>query len=115
MTLPRRIPMRLTPVPGESFDSWLIAYAHRLDAPIADLLAQSGVDLRTFGTEPRMLARGPSAAALERVAHVTGHSREELEQTFNGLRRYEAGLRSANVSGRSFLPATMRSTPSLAI
>lgn len=110
MTLTRRIPMRLTPVPGESLDSWLIAYAHRLDAPIADLLAQSGVDLRTFGTEPRMLARGPSAAALERVAHVTGHSREELEQTFNGLRRYEAGLRSANVSGRSFLPATMRSS-----
>jgi len=110
MTLRRRIPIRLTPVPGESFDSWLIAYAHRLDAPIADLLAQSGVDLRAFGTEPRTLARGPSAVALERVGHVTGHSREELERTFSGLRRYEARLRSAHVSGRSFLPATMRSS-----
>ena len=110
MTLPRRIPMRLPPLPGESFDSWLIAYAHRLDAPIADLLAHSGVDLRAVSTEPRRLARGPSAAALERVSYVTGHSREELELTFSGLRRYEAELRLAHVSGRSFLSAPMRSS-----
>lgn len=110
MTLPRRIPMRLPPLPGESFDSWLIAYAHRLDAPIADLLAHSGVDLRAVSTEPRRLARGPSAAALERVSYVTGHSREELELTFSGLRRYEAELRLAHVSGRRFLSAPMRSS-----
>lgn len=110
MTLPRRIPMRLAPLQGESFDSWLIAYAHRLDSPIADMLVQAQADPRALATEPRTLARGPRDPMLGQVSHLTGHPQHELEQTFRPLRRYEEGLRAAHVSGRSFLPVTMRSS-----
>jgi hypothetical protein len=33
----RRIPIAFAPVPGESLDGWLIAYAARLDTTLADL------------------------------------------------------------------------------
>ena len=102
--------MRLSPLPGESFDSWLIAYAHRLDSPITDMLVQAEADPRALATEPRTLARGPRDPLLAQVSHLTGHPRHELEQTFRPLRRYEEGLRAVHVSGRSFLPRTMRSS-----
>lgn len=43
MSLPRTLPIRLAPVPGEALDSWLEAYAHRLDTSLAELYAAIGL------------------------------------------------------------------------
>jgi hypothetical protein len=40
---PRVLPIRLTPVPGEAFDSWLERYAARLQARLVDLVEAIGL------------------------------------------------------------------------
>ena len=110
MTPPRRIPMRLTPATGESFDSWLIAYAHRLDAPIADILTQAGIQQRAVRTDPRSLARGPSSVVLDQLSQVTGHTSTELAQTFRALRHYEDEVRLLQHPVRGALTGILRSS-----
>lgn len=40
---PRRLPIRVSPVPGEALDSWFDALAYRLHVPVADLLPTLGL------------------------------------------------------------------------
>ena len=110
MREPRRIPMRLPPLPGEAFESWLVAYAHRLDSPTSDILAQAGLSTSQVSTDPRTLAWGPSADTLQRLSDVTGHDCSELESTFVPLRQYSAGLSKVRIHGTSFLGAPMRAS-----
>ena len=102
--------MRLPPLPGEAFESWLVAYAHRLDSPTSDILAQAGLSTSQVSTDPRTLALGPSADTLQRLSDVTGHDCSELESTFVPLRQYSAGLSKVRIHGTSFLGAPMRAS-----
>ncbi|MFD0348389.1 TniQ family protein [Kitasatospora aburaviensis] len=46
ITVPRTLPVRLQPVPGEALDSWLEAVACRLDTPLGDVMAEFGLPVR---------------------------------------------------------------------
>jgi hypothetical protein len=41
--LPRALPIRVPPQPGEALDSWFDALAHRLEVAVADLLPAIGL------------------------------------------------------------------------
>lgn len=47
MSLPRSLPIRLAPVRGEPLDSWLDAYAHRLDTSLGEVYAAVGLHTPT--------------------------------------------------------------------
>lgn len=74
----RTLPLRLAPVPGESLDSWLEAWAARCDTPWADLLTAVGY----FRVDPRSNSRNPPLTAsplqLGSLSYTTGTSPEVL-------------------------------------
>ncbi|MFE3328718.1 TniQ family protein [Streptomyces sp. NPDC059176] len=43
MSIPRTLPLRFLPLPGEALDSWFEALAHRLRTPLGELLPQLGL------------------------------------------------------------------------
>ena len=54
----RRIPIRLVPIDGESLDSWIVAYAARLELSIGVLAHALGLDLRWLRRPARDVALG---------------------------------------------------------
>lgn len=79
-----RLPFTLTPLPGESFDSWFEAYAARLQILTGDLAAAIGLPqpyLRTpIGT---LLTRGITPSHLPRLAATTGLNLASLDELFH--------------------------------
>lgn len=98
-----RIPIRLDPIPGESFDGWLDAYAQRLRVPTVDLAEALGV--------PRGLRRYPNLAVghetldPERIARrACGIDPGQVRALWVGLARYEA-LVTQRLGGSTLLRA----------
>jgi hypothetical protein len=73
---PRVVPLRVEPVPGEGLDSWLHAYARRLQVTVTTLLNALGLrDLRDPGLD---LTIALSASQARRAAHAAGLGEEHL-------------------------------------
>jgi hypothetical protein len=72
----RTLPTRVTPLPGESIDSWLEAYAARLDGSVGDLLVAAGLFTKPDDPAPRSEPPDHTVYLLdhdaERIAAITG-------------------------------------------
>jgi hypothetical protein len=70
---PDRLPITVTPLPGEALESWIAAYARRLHATGSGLIAHLGLESSRI---PHMALRlhDHEAAALERATGVSGQA-----------------------------------------
>jgi hypothetical protein len=66
------LPLRVTPVPGESFDSWLEACCRRLGIPIGVLATGLGIRGRPAAARARHLPAGGRRRAGARRRSATG-------------------------------------------
>ncbi|HEY5199060.1 MAG TPA: TniQ family protein [Solirubrobacteraceae bacterium] len=66
-----RIPIRLEPLAGESLDSWLDAYAHRLKISSTDLVWALGLD-STLKEQWTRLGRNPFSISDTKAANAAG-------------------------------------------
>ncbi|MDK0524806.1 TniQ family protein [Streptomyces sp. ML-6] len=76
MTAPRVLPLRVTPLPGESLDSWLEALGRRSGLPLAALLTILGLP-RVFTT--RLLVTSLEPHVLRNLEHLTGLPERRLD------------------------------------
>jgi hypothetical protein len=85
--MPRTLPIRLPPVPGEALDSWLGALMRRSSISLRDLLIAAGSPFptRTDHTPDYTTYLTPEEA--ERLAHITGTDTRLLHAMT--LRRYD--------------------------
>jgi hypothetical protein len=77
------IPIRVPPLPGEALNSWLDAYAHRLQVYPADILGLAGMEATGPGARRSLFARKPWLAELHpqefsALARVTGIPTSQL-------------------------------------
>lgn len=84
--MPRTLPIRLPPLPGEALDSWLGALMRRSNISLRDLLIAAGSPFptRTDHTPDYTTYLTPEEA--NRLAHITGTDTRLLHAT---LRRYD--------------------------
>ena len=98
MAVPRTLPVRVAPVPGEALDSWHEALAARLQATLADLAAAVFPGARRPGrTRPAsaIMVSGDAAAAIAASCQLTEADVHELT-----LARYDGiALRLDRQSG----------------
>ncbi len=105
--------MRLAPLEGESLDSWIGSYLHRLQSPLADVLRQADYRGPKPDYLPRSILLGQPAALMPSTAAVTGHSVRDLETMVQPAQRYRlavAELRGtipAILSASRFCPACL--------
>ncbi len=96
----RVLPIRLPPEPGEPLDSWVAAYAARLDTPILDLAAGLGPG-RSFWRQPAAdVALGKGVGALVGLTAAAGLTDEQVEGMWRPLVRYRNLARARFVSSR---------------
>jgi DNA-binding transcriptional LysR family regulator len=85
-----RIPIRLEPLPGESFDGWLDAYAQRLRVSGIELGIALGVPPRLLRLRGANVARGDPSLDPQRVAaHACGVDPARIAALWSGLQRYD--------------------------
>lgn len=89
----RTIPIRLDPLPGESFDSWLLAYAARLEIPLSEIGAATALPPGFVHQPPRFIALGHHLGDTEGLAHATGVDRQALDQMWAPLARYNDAVK----------------------
>ncbi|MFE9806809.1 TniQ family protein [Streptomyces sp. NPDC005548] len=102
---PDRIPIWLPPVPGEALDSWLAAYARRLNAAEADLIKYFELGTASFD----FMVRALTSHEREALASRTGVSPVDLTamtlEPWNGL------VINLDLATRKFgLPPTLQHT-----
>ncbi|MFD7296751.1 TniQ family protein [Streptomyces sp. NPDC059897] len=116
---PGRIPIWTAPLDGEALDSWLAAYAHRLDAAEVDLLDHLGLQNTRFDLMVRTLTPGEQQVLSKR----TGVSETALTsmtlEPWNGrlvriapdrkFSRGKAGMQQVNAMS-SFCPQCLLET-----
>ena len=96
----RVLPIRLPPEPGEPLDSWVAAYAARLDTPILDLAAGLGPG-RSFWRQPAAdVALGKGVGALVGLTAAAGLTDEQVEAMWRPLVRYRNLVRARFASSR---------------
>lgn len=71
------IPIRVAPLPGEALDSWLDAYAHRLQVRVSDILDLAGIGRYSGRSAGRLFGRKPWVAEhypdeFSALASITG-------------------------------------------
>lgn len=85
-----RIPIRLDPAPGESFDSWLDAYAQRLLISGRELGQALGVPPKLLRLHGANVAKGdPTLDAEQLAARACGIDPERVRALWFGLARYD--------------------------
>jgi DNA-binding transcriptional LysR family regulator len=95
--LPRPIPLRVQPVGGESLDSWLHAYARRLDVTVTTMLNALGLrepwgpipDFTVGLSDPEAHRAGHAAGLPTGLLHamtLTGHAPQVLRLRADGRR-----------------------------
>lgn len=89
----RRIPIEFPPVPGESLDSWLLAYAARLRTSLGDLTDALGIGCLFVGQPAYVVALGRRPPEVAQMAQATGLRAETLEGLWRPLARYDAVVR----------------------
>ncbi|HJQ45768.1 MAG TPA: TniQ family protein [Amycolatopsis sp.] len=72
----RTLPLLVTPLSGEPFDSWLLAYAHRLGTSVGDLALALGLRQHTFLVDHTTLLHPEETA---RAARLTGLTTAQLD------------------------------------
>lgn len=78
--LPRVVPLRVEPVAGEALDSWLHAYARRLDVPVISVVKALGLGPRSPRRDASLLPHhldltvGLSTGQARRAGHAAGVS-----------------------------------------
>lgn len=85
-----RPPFVLTPLPGEAFDSWIEAYATRLQVSTAELADTLGLPHGYLNTSIRLLLTGGRPQHLDVLGASTGLAPTTLAGMF-----HDAGLRPA--------------------
>ncbi|HUY44999.1 MAG TPA: TniQ family protein [Streptosporangiaceae bacterium] len=88
MTGPRRLPVRVAPLPGEALDSWLEALAARLAVPLSDLVRSFGLAGGSGwrrGLPDRTIALDPGEA--DAIAAATGLREDRVREMT--LERYD--------------------------
>lgn len=95
----RRIPISLPPVDGESLDSWLIAYASRLDITVLGLANALGLDPGTNGYEAVSVAVGKPSLKVDRMVAATGLSAGSLGVLWRPLARYRSLVENRFANG----------------
>jgi hypothetical protein len=85
-----RFPIRLDPMPGEAFDSWIDAYAQRLLMPGRDLAAALGVPEKLVRLRGCNVAKGDPNLDSEQIAQrACGIDPSNIEALWFGLARYD--------------------------
>jgi hypothetical protein len=90
---PRVLPIRLAPLPGEAFDSWLEAYAARFQAPLGDLVDALGLacpsTVSHHGEPSPNWTTALRPAEVDRVVQATGvhatHVTDLTMQRYDGV------------------------------
>lgn len=86
----RSLPIRLAPIPGEGFDSWVAAYASRLQTPVHDVVGHLGLDAG-FVRRPFDVVVDPNIADATALG-AAGLSAEQVEAMVTPLARYRAAV-----------------------
>jgi hypothetical protein len=85
-----RFPIRLDPVHGEAFDSWIDAYAQRLLMPGRDLAGALGVPEKLIRLRGANVAKGDPNLDAEQIAQrACGSDSSSIEALWFGLARYD--------------------------
>jgi hypothetical protein len=86
----RRIPIEFPPLPGESLDSWLMAYAARLHTTLGDLTDALGIGSLLIGKPASMVALGRRGPDSAQMVEATGLPADALEVLWQPMSRYAA-------------------------
>jgi hypothetical protein len=90
-----RFPIRLDPIPGESFDGWIDAYAQRLMMPGRDLASALGFPEEGVRLRGSNIAIGDPLLDPERVAsRASGIDPVAVHTLWSGLARYDRLIES---------------------
>jgi hypothetical protein len=89
----RTLPIRLAPVAGESLDGWLFAYAVRLETPLRDFAAATGLAGGFLRQPARSIAVGKNLPDLQVTAEATGVDLAGLNGLWAPLARYVGAVR----------------------
>lgn len=87
---PRAFPIRLTPRPGESLDSWVAAYAARLQTPVQQLTGTLGLGARFLAQPAADIAAGDHLNEAENLLRAAGLSADQAAAMWEPLARYTA-------------------------
>ncbi|MCX5497929.1 TniQ family protein [Streptomyces sp. NBC_00053] len=85
--VPRTLPIRLPPIPGEALDSWLGAIMHRSSIDLRDLLIAAGTPFPTRLDHAPDYTTYLTAEEADRLARITGIDTDLLHAMT--LRRYD--------------------------
>ncbi|MGW6605645.1 DUF6262 family protein [Streptomyces sp. NPDC055036] len=85
--VPRTLPIRLPPIPGEALDSWLSAIMHRSSIDLRDLLIAAGTPFPTRLDHAPDYTTYLTAEEADRLARITGTEADLLHAMT--LRRYD--------------------------
>lgn len=88
----RCIPIRLVPLPGESLDSWIVAYAARLQLSIGELAHALLLDYRWLRRPLREVALGGRDAQFASLDAASEASAIHLDALWRPLARYADGV-----------------------
>jgi AraC-like DNA-binding protein len=86
--VPRALPIRLPPLPGEPLDSWVAAYAARLQTPISDLAAGLGPGSRFWRQPTADIALGNGVDEVAGLATAAGLTSMQVKHMWWPLARY---------------------------
>jgi hypothetical protein len=85
-----RFPIRLDPIPGEAFDSWIDAYAQRLLMPSRDLAHALGIPEKLIRLRGANIAKGdPNLDAKPIAQRARGVDPSTIQALWFGLARYD--------------------------
>ncbi|MEA2826101.1 MAG: hypothetical protein QOG43_540, partial [Actinomycetota bacterium] len=90
----RTLPIRLEPLPGESLDGWLFAYAARLDTPLTEFAATTGLPRGFVRQTPRSIALGKSLNSCAGIARAAGMGGDSVDRLWRPFARYAKAVRS---------------------
>ncbi len=93
------LPIRLPPQPGEPLDSWVAAYAARLDTPVLDLAARLGAGSAFWRQPAADIALGKRVGDLVGLAAAAGLTDDQVEDMWRPLVRYRDLVRVRFASG----------------
>ncbi len=104
----RRVPARLEPLPGESLDSWVVAYSAMIRAPFRDVLVPIGQDGRRMFTPWTLAVRG--LAGSDELDVRFGFPAGTLDQLVRPLREYRQHMAKVGRASTRSLVAVLRSS-----
>lgn len=87
---PRTIPIRLTPLPGEALDSWVAAYAARLQTPVQHLTATLGLGPRFLSQPAADIAAGHHLTDAQNLLISAGLTADQAAAMWRPVARYTA-------------------------